>query len=94
MRDQIVNEKLTKQMAYSWMRSLSFITRPDEETLETFYTILEISISQNPSPHSCLPLRGQRTHPLNSELEWSDEHENGTGNETENESERVRERAC
>ncbi|XP_016937028.3 uncharacterized protein Apoltp [Drosophila suzukii] len=41
MRDQIVNEKLTKQMAYSWMRSLSFITRPDEETLETFYTILE-----------------------------------------------------
>ncbi|EDW76449.2 uncharacterized protein Dwil_GK14654 [Drosophila willistoni] len=41
MRDQIVTEKLTKEMAYSWMTSLSFITRPDDETLETFYTILE-----------------------------------------------------
>lgn len=41
MRDQIVNEKLTKEMAHSWMSSLSFITRPDAETLETFYTILD-----------------------------------------------------
>ncbi|XP_064556915.1 uncharacterized protein Apoltp [Drosophila montana] len=41
MRDQIVNEKLSKEMAHSWMTSLSFITRPDQETLETFYTILD-----------------------------------------------------
>ncbi|XP_051858776.1 uncharacterized protein LOC117563530 [Drosophila albomicans] len=41
MRDQIVNEKLSKQMAHNWMTSLSFITRPDEQTLETFYTILD-----------------------------------------------------
>ncbi|XP_034669576.1 uncharacterized protein LOC117902369 [Drosophila subobscura] len=41
MRDQIVGEKLPKHMAHSWMTSLSFITRPDEQTLETFYTILE-----------------------------------------------------
>ncbi|KAH8412988.1 hypothetical protein KR009_007324, partial [Drosophila setifemur] len=43
MRDQIVNGKLTKQMAHGWMTSLSFITRPDEETLETFHTILEFA---------------------------------------------------
>lgn len=41
MRDQIINEKLTKQMAHDWMTALSFITRPDEETLETFHSILE-----------------------------------------------------
>ncbi|KAH8395625.1 hypothetical protein KR222_003717 [Zaprionus bogoriensis] len=41
MRDQIVNEKLSKEMAHSWMTSLSFISRPDEETLDTFYSILD-----------------------------------------------------
>ncbi|XP_039479409.1 uncharacterized protein LOC120443997 [Drosophila santomea] len=41
MRDQIINEKLTKQMAHDWMTALSFITRPDEDTLETFHSILE-----------------------------------------------------
>lgn len=41
MRDQIVNEKLSKEMAHSWMTSLSFITRPDEDTLHTFYSILD-----------------------------------------------------
>ncbi|EDW03099.1 uncharacterized protein LOC6561417 [Drosophila grimshawi] len=41
MRDQIVNEKLSKEKAQSWMTSLSLIRRPDAETLETFYTILD-----------------------------------------------------
>ncbi|XP_017025668.1 uncharacterized protein Apoltp [Drosophila kikkawai] len=41
MRDQIISGKLPKEKAHSWMTSLSFITRPDEQTLETFYTILE-----------------------------------------------------
>lgn len=41
MRDQIVNERLSKEMAHSWMTSLSFITRPDEDTLDTFYSILD-----------------------------------------------------
>lgn len=41
MRDQIVAEKLSKEMAHSWMTSLSFITRPDEDTLDTFYGILD-----------------------------------------------------
>ncbi|KAH8289923.1 hypothetical protein KR018_003642 [Drosophila ironensis] len=41
MRDQIISGRLSPKMAHSWMTSLSFITRPDEETLETFYTILD-----------------------------------------------------
>ncbi|XP_017105517.3 uncharacterized protein Apoltp [Drosophila bipectinata] len=43
MRDQIVDAKVTKEMAHSWMTSLSFITRPDEETVETFYSILDFA---------------------------------------------------
>ncbi|XP_030377336.1 uncharacterized protein LOC115626195 [Scaptodrosophila lebanonensis] len=41
MRDQIIADNLPKDLAHNWMTSLSFITRPDEETLETFYTILD-----------------------------------------------------
>ncbi|XP_017854431.2 uncharacterized protein LOC108607859 [Drosophila busckii] len=41
MRDQLVNEKLSKEMAHNWMTSLSFIPRPDAETLDTFYSILD-----------------------------------------------------
>lgn len=43
MRDEIVSSKVTKEMAHSWMTSLSFITRPDEETVETFYSILDFA---------------------------------------------------
>lgn len=43
MRDQIVANAIPKNLAHSWMTSLSFIQRPDEETLETFFTILEFS---------------------------------------------------
>ncbi|XP_043065229.1 LOW QUALITY PROTEIN: uncharacterized protein LOC108101203 [Drosophila ficusphila] len=40
MRDQIIDGKVSKEKAHDWMTSLSFIPRPDEETLETFQTIL------------------------------------------------------
>ncbi|XP_037927466.1 apolipophorins [Teleopsis dalmanni] len=43
MRDEIVANAISKSLAHNWMISLSFIQRPDEETLETFYTILEFS---------------------------------------------------
>lgn len=43
MRDQIISNAIPKRLAHSWMTSLSFIQRPDEETLETFFTILEFS---------------------------------------------------
>ncbi|XP_055847743.1 uncharacterized protein LOC129913211 [Episyrphus balteatus] len=43
MRDQIVSNTIPKQLAQSWMTSLAFIQRPDDETLETFYTILDFS---------------------------------------------------
>lgn len=43
MRDQIIGNAIPKRLAHSWMVSLSFIQRPDEETLETFFTILEFS---------------------------------------------------
>ncbi|XP_046812149.1 apolipophorins [Lucilia cuprina] len=43
MRDQIIANAIPKRLAHSWMTSLSFIQRPDEETLETFFTILEFS---------------------------------------------------
>lgn len=41
MRDQIIHERIPKHMSNSWMTSMSFIRNPDEETLDTFYTILE-----------------------------------------------------
>lgn len=43
MRDQIVANNIPKFLANKWMFSLSFIQRPDEETLETFYTILQFA---------------------------------------------------
>ena len=43
MRDQILDNSIPKLLAHNWMTSLSFIQRPDEETLDTFYTILEFS---------------------------------------------------
>lgn len=43
MRDQIIANEIPKFIAYNWMTSLAFIQRPDEITLETFYTILEFS---------------------------------------------------
>ncbi|KAL9926249.1 apolipoprotein lipid transfer particle isoform 1-T7 [Glossina fuscipes fuscipes] len=43
MRDQIISNGISKNLARNWMTSLSFIQRPNEETLETFYTILEFS---------------------------------------------------
>ncbi|XP_055389464.1 uncharacterized protein LOC129618631 [Condylostylus longicornis] len=41
MRDEIIGETVPKETAQSWMTSMSFLLRPDEETLETFYTLLE-----------------------------------------------------
>ncbi|XP_005177435.1 apolipophorins [Musca domestica] len=43
MRDQIVDDKFDEKIARSWMTSMSFIQRPDETTLDTFFTILEFS---------------------------------------------------
>lgn len=41
MRDQLISELIPKDVADSWLTSLSFIPRPDEETLETFYTLIQ-----------------------------------------------------
>lgn len=46
MRDQITNERIPKHMANSWMTLLSFVRNPDEETIDTFYTILEYAQSK------------------------------------------------
>lgn len=43
MRDQIVSGAVDDKVARSWMTSISFIQRPDEETLSTIYTILEFA---------------------------------------------------
>lgn len=43
MRDQIVDDKFPEKTARSWMTSMSFIQRPDDITLDTFFTILEFS---------------------------------------------------
>ncbi|XP_054743946.1 uncharacterized protein LOC129248428 [Anastrepha obliqua] len=46
MRDQLLTNSISKKMALNWLKSLSFIQRPDEDTVETFYTILEFSRSK------------------------------------------------
>lgn len=43
MRDQLLTNSVSKNLALNWIKSLSFIRRPDEDTVETFYTILEFS---------------------------------------------------
>ncbi|XP_054083621.1 apolipophorins [Zeugodacus cucurbitae] len=43
MRDQLLTNNLSKKVALSWLKSLSFIQRPDEDTIETIYTLLEFS---------------------------------------------------
>uniref|UniRef100_A0A0K8USL9 Vitellogenin n=1 Tax=Bactrocera latifrons TaxID=174628 RepID=A0A0K8USL9_BACLA len=43
MRDQLLTNSVPKKVALNWLNTLSFIRRPDEDTVETFYTILEFS---------------------------------------------------
>nr|XP_013118557.1 unnamed protein product [Stomoxys calcitrans] len=43
MRDQIVDDKFDEKTARNWMTHMSFIQRPDDATLDTFFTILEFS---------------------------------------------------
>ncbi|XP_036322031.1 apolipophorins-like [Rhagoletis pomonella] len=46
MRDLLLTDSVSKKMAVNWLKTLSFIQRPDEDTVETFYTILEFSRSK------------------------------------------------
>uniref|UniRef100_W8B060 Vitellogenin n=1 Tax=Ceratitis capitata TaxID=7213 RepID=W8B060_CERCA len=43
MRDQLLTNGVSKKMAISWLKSISFLQRPDDETVETIYTIFEFS---------------------------------------------------
>ncbi|XP_067622386.1 uncharacterized protein Apoltp [Eurosta solidaginis] len=46
MRDQLLTNSISKKMALNWLKSMSFIQRPDEDIVETFYTILEFTRSK------------------------------------------------